>query len=132
MLHTITHLSDVPRAQLDPITTPTEKLSVFALALSRPLRDETIALCCDHQQRGLGIFAFDSKLKLTQIIDRIIGAAINIDSIATICLLSSRRGASQDATDSSQFFMAKNRCQDAGLDLTNWFLVANGGIRALN
>ena len=108
MLHTITHLSDVPRAQLDPITTPTEKLSVFALALSRPLRNETIALCCDHQQRGLGIFTFDSKLKLTQIIDRIIGAAINLDSIATICLLSSRRGASRDATDSSQFFMAKN------------------------
>ncbi|MFM7651215.1 MAG: hypothetical protein ACKO6O_09535, partial [Acidimicrobiaceae bacterium] len=72
------------------------------------------------------------KLKLTQIIDRIIGAAINIDSIATICLLSSRRGAGQNATDPSQFFMAKNRCQDAGLDLTNWFLVANGGTYALN
>ena len=90
------------------------------------------ALCCDHQQRGLGIFAFDSKLKLTQTIDRIIGAAINIDSIATVCLLSSRRGASRDATDSSQFFMAKNRCQDAGLDLTNWFLVANGDTYELN
>jgi hypothetical protein len=132
MLHTIKPLSDVPRAQLDPITTPTEQLSVFALALSRPLRNETIAVCCDYQQRGLGIFAFDSKLKLTQIIDRIIGAAINIDSIATICLLSARQGAERDATDSSQFFMAKNRCQDAGLELTNWFLVANGGICAIN
>ncbi len=132
MLHTITPLSDVPRAQLDPITTPTEKLSVFALALSRPLRNETIALCCDYQQRGLGIFAFDSKLKLTQIIDRIIGVAINLDSVATICLLSARQGASRDTTDSSQFFMAKNRCQDAGLDLTNWFLVANGDTYELN
>ncbi|MFM8851876.1 MAG: hypothetical protein ACKOGL_01530, partial [Acidimicrobiaceae bacterium] len=84
MLHTITHLSDVPRAQLDPIATHTEKLSVFALALSRPLRNETIALCCDHQQRRLVFFALYSKLNLTQIIDRIIGAEINIDSIATI------------------------------------------------
>ena len=88
MLHTITHVSDVPRAQLDPITTPTEKLSVFALALSRPLRDETIALCCDHQQRGLGIFAFNSKLKLTQIIDRIIGAAITLTRLPRfVCLV---------------------------------------------
>ncbi len=126
MLHTITPLSDVPRAQLDPITTLSEKLSVFALALSRPLRHETIALCCDHQQRGVGIFAFDSKLKLTQIIERIIGAAISIDSATKICLLSSRQGAGRDATDASQFFMAKNRCQDAGLELTDWFLVAHG------
>lgn len=126
MLHTITPLSDVPRAQLDPITTLSEKLGVFALALSRPLRHETIALCCDHQQRGVGLFAFDSKLKLTQIIERIIGAAINIDSATTICLLSSRQGTGRDSADASQFFMAKNRCQDAGLELTDWFLVANG------
>jgi hypothetical protein len=132
MLQSITHLSDVPRAQLDPITTPTEKLSVFALALSRPLRNETIALCCDDQKRGIAIFAFDTTLKLTQIIDRIIGAAINIDSIATICLLSSRQGAGRDATDSSQLFMAKNRCRDAGLDISNWFLVANGDTYELN
>ncbi len=126
MLHTITPLSDVPRAQLDPITTLSEKLSVFALALSRPLSHETITLCCDHQWRGVGIFAFDSKLKLTQMIERIIGAAINIDSATTICLLSSRQGAGQNATDAAQFFMAKNRCHDAGLELTDWFLVANG------
>jgi len=126
MLHTITQLSDVPRAHLDPITTFAEKLGVFALALSRPLRHETIALCCDQQQRGVGIFAFDSKLKLTQIIERIIGAAINIDSAETICLLSARQGTRQDISDTSQFFMAKNRCQDAGLVLTDWFLVAHG------
>ena len=131
MLHTITPLLDVPRAQLDPITTLTEKLSVFALALSRPLRHETIALCCDHQQRGVGIFAFDSKLKLTQIIERVIGAAIGIDSTTTICLLSARQGAGQDATDASQFFMSKNRCLDAGLELTDWFLVANGNTSVL-
>ena len=131
MLQTITPISDVPRAQLDPITTLTDKLSVFALALSRPFCAETIALCCDNQQRGVGIFAFNSKLKLTQIIERIIGAAINIDSATTICLLSTRKGAGQDSSDTSQLFMAKNRCQDAGLSLTDWFLVANGGIYAV-
>ena len=84
MLETITPPIDVPRANLDPITTLSEKLAVFSLALMRPLRHETIVLCCDSSQRGVGIFAFDTKLKLTKIIDRIIGSAIKIESIATI------------------------------------------------
>jgi hypothetical protein len=28
--------------------------------------------------------------------------------------------------------MAKNRCQDAGLVLTDWLLVANGDVHVLN
>jgi hypothetical protein len=132
MLHTITPLIDVPRAQLDPITTLAEKLSVFALAISRPLRNETVVLCTDHQQRGVGIFIFDSKLKLTQIIDRIIGAAINVDATTSISILSSRGGVGRQFSDSAQFSMAKNRCQDAGLVLTDWLLVAHGDVHVLN
>lgn len=115
MLHTITPLIDVPRAQLDPITTLAEKLSVFALAISRPLRNETVVLCTDHQQRGVGIFIFDSKLKLIQIIDRIIGAAINVDATTSISILSSRGGGGQQNADSAQFSMAKIDAKMLGL-----------------
>ena len=132
MLHTITPPIDVPRAQLDPITTLAEKLSVFALAISRPLRNETIVLCTDHQQRGAGIFIFESKLKLTQIIDRIIGAAINVDATISISILSSRGGVGRQSSDSAQLSMAKNRCQDAGLVLTDWLLVGHGDVHVLN
>jgi hypothetical protein len=132
MLETITPPIDVPRANLDPITTLSEKLAVFSLALMRPLRHETIVLCCDSSQRGVGIFAFDTKLKLTKIIDRIIGSAIKIESVATISLCSSRAGDSQLATDKSQFSTAKNRCQNAGITLTDWLLVAHGDVQVLN
>jgi len=132
MLETITPPIDVPRANLDPITTPSEKLAVFSLALMRPLRHETIVLCCDSSQRGVGIFAFDTKLKLTKIIDRIIGSAIKIESVATISLCSSRAGGSQLTTDHSQFSVAKNRCQNAGIALTDWLLVAQGDVYCLN
>ena len=132
MLETITPPIDVPRANLDPITTLSEKLAVFSLALMRPLRHETIVLCCDSSQRGVGIFAFDTKLKLTKIIDRIIGSAIKIESVATISLCSSRAGDSQLATDKSQFSVAKNRCKNAGITLTDWLLVAHGDVQVLN
>lgn len=132
MLFTLTPIVDVPQAQLDPITTIQEKLSVFALAVSRPLRHETIALCFDHQQRGVGLFTFDSTRKLIEIIDRIIGAAINIDSATTIALLTSRGGGYRNRDDKSQFFMSANRCQDAGLGLSEWLLIANGELCQLN
>ncbi len=132
MLETITPPIDVPRAHLDPITTLSEKLAVFSLALTRPLRHETIVLCCDASQRGVGIFAFDTKLKITEIIDRIIGSAINIESAATISLCTSRAGDSRLASDKSQFSVAKNRCQNAGIALTDWLLVAHGDVHVLN
>ena len=132
MLETITSPIDVPRAHLDPITTLSEKLSVFSLALTRPLRQETIVLCCDKLQRGVGIFAFDSKLKLTEIIDRIIGTAINIEAVAEIKICTSRAGNGRESTDKSQFIFAKNRCLDAGIDLSEWFLVASGDVYALS
>jgi hypothetical protein len=132
MLETITPPIDVPRAHLDPITTMPEKLAVFSLALMRPLRHEIIVLCCDKSRRGVGIFAFDTKLKLAEIIDRIIGAAINIESVATISLCASRAGAGQLASDKSQFLFAKNRCQNAGITLTDWLLVAHGDVHITN
>lgn len=132
MLETINSPIDVPRAHLDPITTLSEKLSVFALAITRPLRHETIVLCCDKLQRGVGIFAFDSKLRLTEIIDRIIGSAINVEAVAEISLCTSRAGNGQESTDKLQFKFAKNRCLDAGLDLSDWFLVASGDVYALS
>ena len=132
MLETITPPLDVPRAQLDPILTQSEKLSVFSLALMRPLRDETIILCCDELQRGVGIFAFDSKLKLSAIIDRVIGSAINIESVVTICLCTCRSGLGRQLTDEIQFKFAKTRCQDAGIALVDWFIVAKGDVYCLN
>lgn len=132
MLETITPPIDVPRAHLDPITTLPEKLAVFSLALMRPLRHEIIVLCCDKSRRGVGIFAFDTKLKLAEIIDRIIGGAINIESVATISLCASRAGAGQLASDKSQFLFAKNRCQNAGITLTDWLLVAHGDVHVTN
>ena len=132
MLETITPPIDVPRAHLDPIKTLSEKLAVFSLALMRPLRHEIIVLCCDKSRRGVGIFAFDTKLKLAETIDRIIGAAINIESVATISLCASRAGAGQLASDKSQFLFAKNRCQNAGITLTDWLLVAHGDVHELN
>lgn len=132
MLETITPPIDVPRAHLDPITTMPEKLAVFSLALMRPLRHEIIVLCCDRSRRGVGIFAFDTKLKLAETIDRIIGGAINIESVATISLCASRAGAGQLASDKSQFLFAKNRCQNAGITLTDWLLVAHGDVHITN
>lgn len=132
MLETIKPPIDVPRAHLDPITTLSEKLAVFSLALMRPLRHETIILCCDATQRGVGIFAFDTKLKITEIIDRIIGSAINIEFVATISLCTSRAGGGPLATDKSQFSAAKTRCQNAGIALVDWFIVAKGDVYCLN
>lgn len=132
MLETITPPIDVPRANLDPITNFSEKLAVFSLALMRPLRHETIVLCCDETRRGVGIFSIDTKLGLTKIIDRIIGSAINIASVSTISICTSRGGNSRQATDQSQFAAAKKRCLDAGIALTDWFLVARGDVHVLN
>jgi len=128
MLSTLAPIVDIPRARVDPINTLTEKLGVFALALCRPLRDETIALCLDHDQHGVGLFAFTSSKPLTELIDRIIGAAIDVEATATISLLSSRSGRGRENRDVSQFFMAKNRCADAGLWLDEWLLVAAGDV----
>ena len=128
MLETINPPSDVPRAQLDPITTLSEKLCVFSLALMRPLRYETLVLCCDAQQRGVGLFAFDSKRELSVIIDRIIGSVINIEAVASISLCTSRAGVGRNDRDKSGFAIAKIRCDDAGIALADWFLVAHGDV----
>lgn len=125
----------VPRAHRDPITSASAALAVFSLAITRPLRPETIVLMMRKDHRGIGLFALDTGESLAILIDDVISRCVAHESAQAVAIASVRPQSSSQFAGANQedcaaeFASARESCHRAGIQLVDWFIVARAGIR---
>lgn len=119
---------DVPRAHRDPITSATQALSVFSLAIGRPLRPETLVLMMSHDHRGIGLFALDTGGDLRSLIDHVIGRCAAEDMARAIAIVSVHPQRHSPFQFGNEWTTARNICQRAGVQLVDWFVLNRHGV----
>lgn len=119
---------DVPRAHRDPINSATQALSVFSLAISRPLRPETFVLMMDREHRGIGLFAFNNGGNLRSLIDHIIGSCVAENAARAIAIASVRPQFQPLPQWATEWTASREICQRAGVQLVDWFIVGRQGV----
>lgn len=119
---------DVPRAHRDPITSATQALSVFALAITRPLRLETLVLMMSRDRHGVGFFALNSGGNLHSLIDHIVGRCAAENSARAIAIASVRPQQQSHLENGSEWDSARDICQRAGVQLVDWFVIGRHGV----
>ena len=125
----------VPRAHRDPITSASAALAVFSLAITRPLRPETLVLMMRKDHRGIGLFALETGEHLSLLIDAVISRCVAHDSAQAVAVASVRPQLSSQFEGDNQedcaaeFTDARESCHRAGLQLVDWFVIASAGVR---
>lgn len=119
---------DVPRAHRDPINSATQALSVFSLAITRPLRSETFVLMMDRHHRGVGLIALNDGGDLRTIIDHIVGKCAAENTARAVAIASVRPRGQSPVHYGSEWSTARNICQRAGVQLVDWFIVSCRGV----
>lgn len=119
---------EVPRAHRDPINSATQALSVFSLAITRPLRSETVVLMMNRHHRGVGLFALNDGGDLRTLIDHIVGKCAAENTAHAVAIASVRPRGQSQVHYGSEWSTARNICQRAGLQLVEWFIVSRHGV----
>ncbi|HSL73842.1 MAG TPA: hypothetical protein VK853_05225 [Ilumatobacteraceae bacterium] len=112
----------VPRGGIDPIRDEADALAV--LALLAPFGHDTIALVLDDERRGNTAFVVTGTTDpdaLFTVID-LCCAASTVDAHALV-LASSRPGGGIDWSDAVRWADATLQCDDAGVELIEWFVI---------
>ncbi|MHB1129961.1 MAG: hypothetical protein ACYC06_07935 [Ilumatobacteraceae bacterium] len=118
----------MPRAHRDPINSATQALSVFSLAIARPLRPETLVLMMSHDHRGVGLFALNSAGNLCSLIDHIVGRCATENTARAIAITSVRSQWQSQNQCGDEWVSSRNICQRAGVQLVDWFVVSHHGV----
>jgi len=124
----------VPRAHRDPITSASAALTVFSLAITRPLRPETLVLMMRKDHRGVGLVALETGEHLSLLIDDVISHCVSQVSAQAVAIASVRpqwpaRLDGAGALDGAdELAGARDSCHRAGIQLVDWFIVANHGV----
>lgn len=119
---------DVPRAHRDLITSATQALSVFSLAIMRPLRPETLVLMMSHDRRGVGLFALNSGGDLRSLIDHVVGRCATEDTARAVAIASVRPQQQSHFQCDNEWTVSRNICQRAGIQLIDWFVIEPHGV----
>ena len=119
----------VPRAHVDEVTSAHEALAVFALAVRRPWRAETLVVYLDARRRGVGLRAYAPGRDLGLLADRIVGDAVRVSG-ATACLVCSVRPVRPRTApeDGARWRTARRIADRAGLAMVAWYLAGPGGV----
>lgn len=128
MLSQLVFPIDVPRAHRDPINSATQALSVFSLAITRPLRPETLVLMMSHDHRGVGLVALNNGRDLRFLIDHIVGRCAAENTARAIAIASVRPQLQSQLHCGIEWTKASDICQRAGVQLVDWFIVGRHGV----
>lgn len=122
----------IPRATLDPISSPLDALGVITLALGRPLSRQLIVIACDDARRGLSLSRFivdgDTSSHMGDALDRMIGYCSQVESSGNVIVGVSEPFAASASQRLTECTMASERCHRAGIALREWLVVTRGGV----
>jgi hypothetical protein len=123
--------SHVPRARVDPIRNDTYAREVLAIARSVPATDETIAIVLDHADRGRSVLRVSGTTDpddVFGVVDQIAELAAFEPELASIVLASVRPRRPVEPADLDRWLEASARCDDAGIDLIEWYVFSDDEI----
>lgn len=124
MLHLLSPPLHLPRARVEPITSPLDALGVLALAISRPLREELVVITCDDRWRGIAIVMFDCDRPPTVIAHDVVGRVSATP--AAVGLIA----AHVEPSDESLQLTLQTSLARADLALRHFFTVTRGEVRS--
>lgn len=115
-----------PRAGIDPILGPRRALEVIRLALSAPVRDETIALLLDRERRGRTVMVIDgtgADDDVVEVVERLAELLAGHDDGGALVIASVRPGRGLNAEDGDRWLEAADVAEQAGVELVEWFVL---------
>ncbi len=122
MLHSLSPPLHLPRARVEPITSPLDALGVLALAISRPLREELVVITCDDRWHGVSIMMFDCDRSPIVVAHDVIGRVSAIPEAVGLI------AAHVEPRDESLQVALQAALIRADLSLRHFFTVARGEV----
>lgn len=131
-----------PRAGIDPIDDAESALLAVSMAVTHPLRHETIVVLLDDARRGIGIVAvtgtrppdavvgvLDTVLDtvLDSVLDSVFDSVFDSvpESVGAVVLASVRPGGAADGADIDRWLEMTDLADQHGVELLEWFVVAD-------
>ena len=125
-----------PRGGVDPVDSADAALAVIRLAISRPLRSETIALLLESDLRGRTIVIVDGTEEpdsLLEVVERLVEAmASSSADVATdgcLVLATVRPDGGPEPGDGDRWLEASELAELAGVELLEWFVISTTPVR---
>lgn len=126
-----THISRIPRAHIDPIDNATDALALISLALSQPLRDETVVIVLDHQRRGnvITVVTGTEHVDLCTIVETFCAVATVEPpcGAAGLIVATVRPNGATRPGDVDRWLEASALADTFGMELIEWFVVGPSG-----
>jgi DNA repair protein RadC len=123
----------VPQARRDPITSPQQAMSVFRLAMCRPLRDETLIMFLDDQLRGHELVSVSDTVDPWQVVDvadTMAFCAGGNEDITALVVASVRPGGGPLPDDEILWYEVADVVEDQGLTLIDWLIIGRDGVHS--
>lgn len=126
---TTTHcVIDVPRPFLDTISTTSQALSVFALSVTRPAREEVLVLLLNASRIGVGLIAshmppshHSSPTESGHALGHhVVGVASQHPDTRGCYVLTCEANTTASPDDAERWFAFNDVCDRAGLVLIDW------------
>ena len=121
----------VPRAGIDPIDTERAALAVINMALTPPLRHDTVVITLDQERRGRSLVVVhetDRHDALFGVLEMLVGMADDeFDALIVATVRPPVVGVPDlDTFDVERWILASELVEDSGLELVEWFVVGAG------
>lgn len=119
-----------PRARLDPIFTAHDAMAVFRLAMSRPLRHETLVMFLDANDCGSSLVTVtgtDEAFHIVEIAETMALSACDAPDISGLVLATVRPGGCPLPGDDELWLEAADLVADCGLILVDWLIIGRYG-----
>ncbi len=115
----------LPRAGIDTIGDAASALATVALAIGRPLRDETIVIVLDEARRGRAIVVVSGTVAADSVIDVVecVTQGDGCEHIGAIVVASVRPDAGIDPSDIDRWLEMSEIAELAGVELLEWFVI---------
>jgi hypothetical protein len=114
----------------EPIRTAAEARALLETAISRPLRDETVAFLLDDAGHGRTIFVVagtDRPESVLDVVEHLAAAGRISGLLSALVLASVRPGGGIVPGDIDRWFDASEIAQDHGVQLLEWFIYGPQG-----
>lgn len=119
-----------PRARLDPIFTAHDAMAVFSLAMSRPLRHETLVMFLDANDCGSSLVSVtdtDEPFHIVEIAETMALSGSDAPDISGLVLATVRPGGGLLPGDDELWLEASDVVEDCGLTLVDWLVIGRRG-----
>ncbi len=115
----------LPRAGIDTIDHPDTALAAIAMAVTRPLRSETILLLLDEARRGRAIVVVSGTTEPDQVIEVVecITQGEGCEHLGAIVVASVRPEGGGSSGDIDRWLEMSDIASVAGVELLEWFVI---------